>query len=465
MLPLAIAALGLGSSAQARSFEDVVSHARAHSPTAELAADDLVIADSSYAQSIGRVTPAVSMSDRHTLRHNNPDAYSFDLGTSDCEQDPSRPCIPFSVIDGQVVEASDTWSNSLSLSVSQPLSVSPFLSVLQNKRMQRLTRLTVQGDDEALVQQLVQQYGNLQFDVGALEIYEASLALALETEAATEGSHAAGESTDLDLDLARHDVAEARLKVAQTERLLPLDLEALVQVAGLDRDTALRVCPFAEDPDDGAAALETTGATELAILEQQVELDRLSRTGERLGLLPGLTLMGGGSWSGSGTDLAEVGESFRFNNWYVGGTLSLSLLEGLGRHFANRSASASLRQSRLSLATQQADLELSDRELALELVSLSEDRALLVRSVELSERNVVATRSLWLEGGESFDRYTMARSSLEQTQLQLLSVQQQQQSTMAMRKIQAGHTAALLDHLFTGDGAHAASDRCRELSP
>jgi len=450
----------------APGFEDTVQGARAVSPTAQMGAEDLIMARHRFAQSIARLLPAISASDNYTYRYSNPDLYSFgDDGSGEsCDPEADGLCLPFTVIDGQVTIPDNSHSNSLSLSASLPVSAAVITSAMQQKNSQELTELQVLSQEEQLIQQVVGLYGDLQYTVGALVMYEESLALARETLTAVAGEHAVGEATDLDRDQARLDVDDAALTITQINRALPLMLEEIALVSGQEDGDGASVCPFPEDVDTGQP-LDISGATSLANALVQLDMDKLDRTSSRLDLLPSLTLMGGLSWSGSGADPAEVSDNFIFNYWYVSGNLSMTLFDGFGGYHSRREAASSLRKTQLDVDYDQQSLDLDDRGLALDLLDLSEDIALTERSIALQEREVQASRALYFDGGQvPFDMYVQSRSLLEQLQLQLLSLRNQQQQLTTSRWASAGQIDALLSQLYDIERANAAAGRCRDLT-
>ena len=450
----------------APGFEDTIQSARAVSPTAQMGEEDRIMARHRFAQSVARLFPAVSVSDNYTYRYSNPDLYSFgDDGSSEsCDPDVDGFCLPFTVIDGQITLPDNSHSNSFTLSGTLPVSATSITSVMQQKSSQELTELQVLSQEEQLVQQTVGLYGDLQYTVGALVMYEESLALARETLTAVEGEHAVGEATDLDRDQARLDVDDAALTITQIRRALPLMMADLALVSGLDDGEDLSVCPFPGDVDTGEA-LDISGATSLANAQVQLDMDQLDRTSSRLALLPSLTLMGGLSWSGSGGNPGEVSDNFLFNYWYVSGNLSMTLFDGFAGYHGRREASSSLRKTQIDVDYDRLTLDLDDRALALDLMDLSEDIALTERSIALQEREVEASRALYFDGGQtSFDMYVQSRSLLEQLELQLLSLLRQQQQLTTSRWTSAGQLDVLLRQLYDIEHANAAAGRCRDLS-
>jgi outer membrane protein TolC len=458
MLALLILA---GTAAAAPGFEDTVRGARAVSPTAQMSAEDLIMARHRFAQAVARALPAVSISDSYTYRYNNPDRFSSGED-SGCDPEVEPLCQIFTIVDGTLTLPDNSQSNTLSLSGSLPISSVVYTSAIQQRKAQQQTEVQVRSKEEQLIQQVVALFGDLQYTVAALEMYEASLALARETLEAVAGQQAVGESTELELAQAQLDVDDAALTITQIERALPLMLEEVALVSGRDPAAGATVCPLpgalrADDP------LSIDEATSLASAALQVEMDRLDRTSARLDLLPSLTLLGGLSWSGSGADLSEVQEAFIFNYWYVGGSLSMTLFDGLGGYHSRREAASGLRQSELDADYERETLSLDDRQSALDLLSLSEDIALAERSVALQAREVEAARALYLQGGQPFERYTQARDLYEQLQLQVLSLRRQQQQQAVARWVAAGQIDALLGRLYDIERGYLAADRCRAL--
>lgn len=448
------------------SFEDTVRRARASSLTAQMGEEDLTMARHRMGQSVARLMPQISASDMHTYRYNNPDKYTFSLDSEvDCDEEFSVLCLPFAITDGQITLPDNSLSNIFSLSGALPVSSTSITGVLQQRLLGQMTHIQVGAQDERLVLDLVSQYAELQYTVGALVMYEESLALSEETLQAVQGKLRAGTATDLDLAQAELDVDEAALAIAQIERALPTAMERLELLSGQPAAAGVRVCPFAEDVDTGTA-LDLEAATTLAQAETELRLDRLGRTSARLGALPTLTVMGGLSYSGNGADLDELTESFIFDNWYVGGSLSMTLFDGFGSHHSRREAAASLRKTELDVENTRRDLTLDDQELALELTELAEDLQLSSRALDLQAREVDAQRALYFESGEtSFDLYTQSRSLLEQQRLQHLALQRQQLQLTAQRWVTAGQVEALLGQLFAREDAHAAAASCRAISP
>ena len=454
--------LGL-TAGEATTLEESIEFALRQSPTAQMGEEDLAMARHRMGTSVSRLLPSLSLSERQTYRYNNPEKYnySFHYGGGECVPTPETPCLPYVVVDGQLMVPEAVMSNSLSLSMVQPVAASSVVGVLQQQQGKNLTVLKVRGDSEQLVGQLVNSYTELQYQAALQDILEGSLALAQEMAHAVQGMHAVGESTDLDVDKALLDVDEAQTNLDQLHRALPLYIEEHALLSGLDKDEPIRVCPFLRDPDRGED-LQVEEATKLEMLRTQVKVDRLNRTSSQLSLLPTLYLMGGMTYSGAGEDLDTVRASFyTYDSWYVGGMVSVSLFEGMGRYHSYRSAVSSLRKSRLELETEQSQLDLDDRQMALKLADLAEDEALARRSVDLAERNVVAVRSVYLDGGQTnFESYTQARKNVEYQQQHRLLLQRQQVQTMTMRWLNAGYADALLGRLYLEERQHADNRQC-----
>ncbi|MBT3224048.1 MAG: TolC family protein, partial [Proteobacteria bacterium] len=218
--------LGL-TAAEATTFEESIEYALRQSPTAQMGEEDLVVARHRMGTSVSRLLPRLSLSERQIYRYNNPEKYnySFHFGGGECIPTPESPCLPYVVVDGQLMVPEAVLSNSLSLSMVQPVAASTVVGVLQQHQGKKLTGLKVRGDSEQLVGQLVKSYGELQYQVEYREILERSLSLAEEMALAVQGMHAVGESTQLDLDKALLDVDEAQTNLAQLDRALPLYLE------------------------------------------------------------------------------------------------------------------------------------------------------------------------------------------------------------------------------------------------
>ncbi len=448
------------------SFEDAVRTARDQGPSAQRGEADLQIARARKGQSIARLLPQVSASDRFNRRVNNPERYTFSFDSDeDCDPAVNPLCLPIALgEDGQITLPENTLSNSLGLRGSLPVNVRSLTGVRQAGLSQELTRLRVDAQDERLVLDLVGQYAELQYGVGALMQYEARLALAEETLAVVQGRFTAGEATELDVEQATIDVDEASLAIAQIERALPAGLDRL-RLLGSPVEGGLLVCPFG-DPPDPATALDLTTATSIASAETSLQLDRLRRTQDQLDVLPTLTLVGGASWTANGQTLAELGESFLFDNWYVGATLSLSLFEGGARLFSRREAAAAVRKSELDLAQERETLALDDRDRVDALADVATEIDLAQRQLDLQSRQVEAARALYFDGGETtFDRYTQARQRLEQRQQQLLALKRQRQQLTAQRWVLAGHADALLDHLFAHERTPDTQAACRTIAP
>lgn len=457
MVPTALAGVTL---------EAVIDTARRDSPTVQMSADDLTIADHTVGMVTSTLLPRISASSRDTYRYSNPEKYTFDYSYdgSECVPTEEDPCIPFVVIEGQVVIPNESWSRSRSLSGSQTLSVDPVMDLLEQRQRRVSTTIQVRSEEESLIFELIGAYTDLQYQRGQEALYTENILLAEEMEAAVTGQHAAGEATDLDLDAARLDTASARLDLLQLNRTIPLSLADMAHTAGIDTLASLSVCDFGEPLDDGSA-IDLTNAVTLARLESTLAQESLGRKAGRLDLVPDLSLNGGLTWAGSGELYGELTDATTFDNWYVGASLSTTLFDGGASYHQRRSDAASLHRAQLDLARGQEALKLDDAQLAQALTELQEEAVLLDASVVLAERNVVATRSRYLDGGQvPLDAYTQARASLEQLQLQRLALAAERQELTALRWINAGLTEDLLEALFAADRRSAASDRCHPLS-
>ncbi|MEL6342993.1 MAG: TolC family protein [Myxococcota bacterium] len=449
------------------SFEEIVRDARTDSPTAQMSAADLDIARHRKGRSVARLMPQINLSDTQTYRVNNPDRYSFGSDEEpDCEDDPTNIfCLPLAITDGQITLPENTLSNILSLSGTLPISSGSITNVMQQNLSKQKTQVQVDAQDERLVQDLINQYAELQYSVGALIMYEESLMLAEETLRAVEGRRDAGEATALDVDQAQLDVDQAALSIAQIERSLPNTLDQLALTSGRPAEQDVRVCPFSDNIDTGGESLDLARATSLESVELDLRMDTLDRTSARLDILPTLTFIGSLSYSGNGEDFQSLSDSFIYDNWYVGANLSMTLFDGLNRHHVRREAVASLEKTEIEVETERRSLALEDQKMALDLRDVAEDLDLSARAVSLQEREVTASRSLYFDGGATtFDMYTQSRSMLEQFRLQYLGLQRQQLQLTAQRWIKAGQGDALLETLFARERAHAAAIQCRTVS-
>lgn len=455
----------LTAQADAQTFEETVRAARLGSPTAQMGQEDLTMARHRVGQSVARLMPQVSLSDTFTYRENNPEKYTFSIQDYiDCDEEQSILCLPFAITDGQITLPGNAYSNILSLSGGLPISSSSITGLLQQRLASEMTHIQVDSQDERLVIDLVSEYAELQYTVGSLIMYEESLSLATETLRAVEGQHAIGEATLLDLDRAQLEVDEAARSIAQIERALPGTLERLDLLSGGLPEGTIRVCPFSENIDTGDP-LSLESANRLAAAETDLRMDKLRRTSARLGTLPTLTVVGGLSYSGNGADMTELNESFMYDNWYVGGNLSMTLFDGFGSHHARRGAVASTRKSTIDVENTRRSMQLDDQELALKLKDTAEDMVLSARAVSLQEREVAATRSTYFDSGDTtFDVYTRSRSLLEQLRLQHLLLQRQQVQLTAQRWVAAGQVEPLLDQLYARERSHAAAVTCRVVS-
>lgn len=271
--------------------------------------------------------------------------------------------------------------------------------------------------------------------------------MANETLGVVRGRFDAGEATALEVDQATIDVDEASLAVTQIERALPAGLDRL-DLLGSPVDQGLLVCPFGA-PLDPDTELDLAAATRIAAAETELKLDRVRRTQGQLDVLPTLTVVGGATWTANGETFTDLEESFLFDNWYVGATLSMSLFEGGARHFSNREAAAAVRKREVELILERDTIALDDRDLRHALQDLAREVDLAVRQLDVQRREVEAARAKFFEGGDtSFDRYTQARRRLEQLQVNHLALLRQQQQLTAQRWVHAGHADALLNHLY-----------------
>jgi len=447
------------------SLEVVIDTARSASPTAQMGADDLAIADHSIGMVVSTLLPRISASSRDTYRYSSPDKYTFDYSYDGTECDPSGedPCIPFIVVEGQVVLPYESWSRSRSLSGSQTLSVDPVMDLLQQRQRRVSTEIQVRSEEESLIFELISAYTDLQYQRGLRDITLESIALAEEMEAAIAGQHAVGEVTDLDLDSARQDTAEARLDLLQLDRAIPLSLADMAQLSGAGALASMAVCDFGA-PLDVGGDMDVTGATSTARLQSTHDLEALGKQAGWLELVPDLSLSAGVTSTGSGETYDALSDDTAFDSWYVGLSLSTTLFDGGAGYHQRRSNAVSLHRAQVDLASGQESLELDDRELAQSLLEMSEEAEMIAVSIALSERNVVATAARYLDGGQvPLQAYTQARSSHEQLLQQRLAIQAEQQILTAVRWISAGHTDALLDGLFDTEGDLAAAGRCRTL--
>lgn len=453
------------SARAAPSFEDTVRSARTSSPTAQMGEEDLTMARHRVGQSVARLMPQISASDTQTYRYNNPDKYTFGPdGEAECDPEQGQLCLPLAITDGQITLPENTLSNILSVSGALPVSSGAITGVMQQRLAQQKTQIQVESQEEFLVLDLVNQYAELQYAVGALRMYEESLALAEETLRVVQGKHSAGEATALDLDQAGLDVDEAALAIAQIDRSMPTTLARLSLLSGEDLSPGVQICPFSDNIDTGGS-IDLESSTRLTSAALDVRIDRLDRTSARLDVLPTFTVVGGLSYSGNGANMDELFESFIFDNWYVGGNLSLTLFDGFSNRHSRRSAAASLRKTTIDAEQTRRSVELDDQELVLALRDLAESLALSERMLSLQDREVIASRAKYFESGDTtFEAYTRSRSTLEQLRLQHLALQRQQLQVTAQRWVSAGQVDALLDQLYALERAHAGAERCRVVS-
>jgi len=449
------------------TLEEVTQRARSDSPTAIIADADLDLARSRVGSAVSLMLPRVSLSERQTYRHNNPEKYSFSLdGSATCEPSSTEPCIPLAVVDGQVTLPDSFLSNSFGLSAVESLSASTMVGVAQQKKAAELTETKVGGDEERLIQELLSAYSDLQYQVGLIAIQQRSIVIATELETAVRGSLTAGTATQLDHDRAALDLEEAVTKLSQLERRMPTYLASYAHTAGLDALSVVRICPLLASPDRGEEG-SIEASTQLEALRLQQELDRLSQLSARLTFLPSLNVLGGLSYTGSGEDMDTVRAGmYTYDNWYVAGIASWTLFDGLGRMHRNRSADVSLLKSTVELADTTASLRLQDQQFALQLSDLAEDHALAVRSVALAERNVDAVWSMFVDGGQvTFDAVVTARKLLEGERRRQLSVERQRQQVMIARWLSGGRMSQLLGHVFEEESAFEAAGQCIESRP
>jgi outer membrane protein TolC len=447
------------------TLEEVIGTALRVSPTVQMGADDLSIADHSVGVVASSLMPRISASSRDTYRYSSPEKYIFDYSYDGTECDPTGedPCIPFVVVEGQVVLPHDSWSRSRSLSASQSISVDPVMDLILQRERRVSTTIQVRSEEESLIFDLLSGYTDLQYQRGLVAIYDESLALAEELETAVAGQHAVGEATAIDLDSARLDTAQARLDLLQLHRAVPLSLASLAQSAGIPALEALAVCDFGP-PLDAGDELDLSNATSLARLQSSLAQETLTKRSGRLALIPDVSLNAGLSSSGSGEVYGELADDTAFDSWYVGTSLSTTLFDGGASRHQRRSDVASLHRAQVDLDSGQAELVIDDQELAQSLVEIDEEAVLLDVAIEISARDVVATRAQYFEGGQvPLDAYTQARSSHEQLLQQRLALSAERQMLTAMRWISAGHTDALIEGLLGGERALADAERCPSL--
>jgi len=446
-MPLTLLIAWLVPARAAAPIADVVEDALRVSPTARMGQEDLIAARHRTAQSMARLLPAVSASDRYMLRYSAPQGDSAD----------------FVILGDLLVPTDQNQSASVGLSATLPLSAGSITGLMQARGAQDMTTLQVGSAEDQLVGDLVLLYGEVQYVAAARPRYAAQLEIAREALAAARDQRDLGEATELELSQARLDEAEAEAALESLERALPILLEDLALTAGGAPEGGLRVCPMGEGIDRGES-MDLSAAPAAASGELTVEQDALSRTDAWLDSLPGLTLMGGASWSGMGDAFVAAHQDIAFDSWYVSGSLSMTLFDGFGAHHARREAAAGLRKSRLDLETTRDSLDLDDRALALDLAELAGDLELTARAIELQALEVESARSAYIDGGAgALDSWLSARDRLEQLHLQRLSLQRQQLTLTTQRWLNAGRADALVDAVDDAERGAEAAGRCKAM--
>lgn len=450
-----------------RSIPEVIQAARDSAPAMDIAETDLEAAEHAVGSALSLNLPRLSVSDRQTYRFNNPEKYTYSYNVEQggaCLNDAESACLPVVVIDGVVTLPDSKWSNAVSVSGIQPL-IAPrqIVAVKQAQGRVELARIKIKGAEEQLVMDLLSSWFQLQAAEGQREVYQRTLALDQELEANLVVRVDTGQSTQLDLERARLDVEEGKVRLRQLDESEALGAEELAFTAGAPLSEALRVCP-AEPAEDPARALSLEGSTRLMAMEQQVEMDRLSLVAARTALIPTLNAVGGATWTGGGTSMEAVVESFMFDHWFVGGQLSVSLFEGMGRYHSNKTAQLGVESSRAKLEQERQEAALTDRQWSQQLAAISEDLALLDRSIILSEANVVAIKSRYLAGTATFEMWTFARQSLESLRLRRVASLSQQWQLVAARWISAGRVDELLSWVASVDADIAARSACRPIT-
>ncbi len=446
-------------------LDRLLAHAREHGPDVLDAQDSIAVSRARLGSSIARNLPRLSMSNRLNYRHNNPDAYTIyiDIESGDECTDPSAPtCLPIPIpvnIEESFTLPTESYSFSLNFTGYQPVfAPRQVMSAVKASRNLEMTRLRAERDEENLVLSLLLDYTEVQHNVAEEDVYRRSLDLARKMERIVAAKLETGEATQLEYDQAVVDRMKAEQKLAQLVPERELQAAQMAQSAGLGEDSVLEVCVLSGEPDPGEP-LDVSGASSIKLLEQKVKVDKAGKTSALTGYLPTLSAMGGLSFSGSGSTVDDMKTDYMFDNWYIGGTLSWTLFDGLGRYHGARSASIQLRQTRRDLENEREETRLTDERYAQKLSHLAAQRDLMERSVALAERNVTATMERYEAGRATYDMVDMAMQKLEQQRLQLLGIVQAQWTLTAYRGISAGHEKAVVARFLEARDP----DRCTEV--
>lgn len=444
----------------------VIEQARTVGPDMALARGDVEVARQHVGSAASFHLPRLSVSERQTYRYNNPERYTYsyeeEVGGA-CVDPSGSTCLPVVVIDGVVTAPENRLSSALSFTGVQPV-IAPreVVAIRQAQAAVDLTEVKVKSTEERLVLDLLSAYFDLQASAAQREVYDRSLALEQELLANVERKVQTGQATELDLKRARLDVVQAESRIRQLDREVRLGVSGLALQSGLSEDVSLRVCAQeATFPADGP--LDLSGATRLRFLEEQAQMDRLGLSAARTALIPTLSVVGGLTFTGNGESMEAVVESFMFDSWYVGGNLSLSLFEGLGRYHSNTTARLELEQGQRKLDVERLDLNQDDLEAAARLSALAEDLALLDQAITLSEAAVEATRARYLAGTATFEMWTFSRQALEDQRLRRVATLKQQWQLTAYRWINAGHMDELMERISSGEAEAAGRGACSPI--
>ncbi len=446
-------------------LDRLLEHARKHGPDMLDAQDDIKMSRARVGSSVARNLPRISMSNRLNYRHNNPDAYTYyiDIESGDECTDPSAPnCLPIPIpinVEESFTLPEDAYSFSLNLTGYQPVfAPKQVLNAIKSARNLEMTRLRARRDEEHLVLSLLLDYTAVQHNLEEERVYRESVELARKMERIVAARLETGQATRLDYDQAVVDRQKDEQKLEQLGPQRELDAARMAQDAGLEPGAVLEVCVLTGPPDPGDP-MDLSEATSVKMLEQKVKVDKAGKSSALAGYLPTVGAMGGLSFSGSGSTFDEMKNDYMFDNWYVGGSLSWTLFDGLGRFHNARSSSIKLAQTRRDLENERTTVRLDDEKYAQNLRHLAAQRALMESSVALAARNVEATMARYEAGHATYDMVDMALNKLEQQRLQLLAIIQAQWTLTAYRGINAGQEAAVVDRFLAGRDP----ERCTEV--
>jgi len=448
------------------TFDDLVAGVTGTGTTAQIVALQDRLARQRVGLSVSRLLPTISLSERVSAQFIDEDRYtSLEQTAEECEAERGQPCDVLLLLDGYITLPDQTWSNSLRLTLRQPLlDLGAIHGVHQQEQQRRIADLQGRLQMEGEILELVQAYTDLQYDVQRLELQRRSAELSEETLGVVQTRHGIGEATTLELDQAQLDLDQARLELAQAERSLPRTMATLWETAGEPAGGSLQVCPLMA-VDDTGQPLELAGATRTELSSQQVVADRLAHADTVLSWMPTISLTGGLAFSGSGATHDEMWKDMGFNYGYVTGSLSWTPFSGLSAYHRLRSAGYELQKGELEHDRDVRELALQDAELAADLLDLHEDALLLEQQVALKERSERSMSSRYADGGQvPYERELQSRSALENARMQLLTKRRQQVIAMAQRWVKAGQAEEFLDLLSAAEGEYASGGRCQELS-